>query len=304
MNPSGLAFTNVMYADDIMIFAKASSREVKAFDDCIEKYCYWLGQLINREKLGLIFSKLVTRERKRAIKVELNMKSISQQSIYLGAPLFTSRNWSKDFNFLQTRLESRLKDWRCKTLSWVGRCTLIKIVAQALPSYTFSSFDVPVNVCNKLDDASRRFWWNPKKEFGSFLAWKSWDSLCLPKGMSGLGFQKAKGINDAPLSKLTWMVLSNRESLCIQALRSKYKVSFDWLNCDPSKTASHTWKVIERLKCLVAKGACYKVGDGAIIDISKDHWVPWLPNFLPLPKDDSVNEALMVACLINKSSRT
>ena len=47
MNPSGLAFTNVMYADDIMIFAKANSREVKAFDDHIEKYCYWLGQLIN-----------------------------------------------------------------------------------------------------------------------------------------------------------------------------------------------------------------------------------------------------------------
>ena len=140
-------------------------------------------------------------------------------------------------------------------------------MAQALPNNTFSSFDVPVNVCNKLDAASRRFWWNPRKDSGQFIAWRSWDVLCLSKKKGGLGFRKAKSFNDALLSKLTWMVLSNKESICIQALRSKYKVRSDWLQKEPPKKSSQSWKAIERMKKLVAKGACFRVGDGAVIDI-------------------------------------
>ena len=62
MNVGGPSFTNVMYADDIMLFAKASRREVVTLNTCLEKYCDWSGQLINRDKSGVIFSKLVSRE--------------------------------------------------------------------------------------------------------------------------------------------------------------------------------------------------------------------------------------------------
>uniref|UniRef100_A0A2N9FV45 Reverse transcriptase domain-containing protein n=1 Tax=Fagus sylvatica TaxID=28930 RepID=A0A2N9FV45_FAGSY len=120
MNPFGPAFTHVMYADDLMLFAKATSREVLVLDDCLELYCQWSGQLVNRDKSGINFSKLVSRERKRAITEELNMKTISDHANYLGAPLFASRNSSKDFKFLQEKVESRLKGWRCKSLSWAG----------------------------------------------------------------------------------------------------------------------------------------------------------------------------------------
>ena len=122
-------------------------------------------------------------------------------------------------------------------------------------------------VYDKLDATMRRFLWNPKKVSGNYLAWKSWEHLCLPKAWGGLGFRKAKKSNEAFLAKLTWMVISNRKSLCMDALRSKYKVRSDWLRSDPVKSASQTWKAIERLKSLVASGACFLVGDGATIDI-------------------------------------
>ena len=70
------------------------------------------------------------------------------------------------------------------------------------------------------------------------------------------------------------------------------------------KSASQTWKAIERLKSLIASGACFLVGDGATIDIWKDPWVPWLPCFLPKPRIESDKESLMVACLINQTSRS
>ncbi len=59
MNTNGPTFTHVMYADDLMLFTKATTREVQVLDECLEKYCECFGQLINREKSGLIFSKLV-----------------------------------------------------------------------------------------------------------------------------------------------------------------------------------------------------------------------------------------------------
>ena len=100
------------------------------------------------------------------------------------------------------------------------------------------------------------------------------------------------------------MVISNSDSICMRALRSKFKVRSDWMHRDPPKNASKTWKAIEGLKSLIMKGACFIVGDGAVIDIWKDPWVPWLPNFFPQPKYETINERLVVSCLINQSTRT
>ena len=100
------------------------------------------------------------------------------------------------------------------------------------------------------------------------------------------------------------MVLSKRDSCCMNALRSKNKVSEDWMHDSPSKNAFHTWKAIEKLKNIIAMGACFIVGDGAVIDIWKDPWMSWLPNFVPQPKDESSMDRFVVSCLINQESRS
>jgi ribonuclease HI len=90
----------------------------------------------------------------------------------------------------------------------------------------------------------------------------------------------------------------------MQALRSKYKVRDDWLSVEPILNASPTWKAIEKLKGPIAKGACYLVDNGAVIDVWKDSWVLWLPNFIPQPKIENARESLVVSCLINQSTRS
>ena len=185
------------------------------------------------------------------------MKSLKQDAIYLGAPLLLSSTPSKDFKFLQDRLEAKLSGWRSKCLSWAGRCTLINSVAQTLPTYAMSIFNIPSKICDSLDAALRRFWWNPKTQDGRFLALKAWDKLCLPKGKGGLGFKKAKDTNRALLAKLAWMVASKRDSLCMMILRAKYKVRHDWLYKEPTKAASPIWKAIEGVKNIIVGGSCY-----------------------------------------------
>jgi hypothetical protein len=197
MNMAGPAFTHVMYLDDIMVFAKANCREVEALDECLETYCGWSGQKINWSKSGLIFSKSVERNMRRELKTLMDMKKVQQNVKYLGSHLFNSSSRIKDFKFLQEKVESRLLGWRCKALSWARRATIIKSVALALPTYTFSSADVPMAIYDKMDAAVRRFWWNPSNESGRFLAWKAWADLCIPRSIRGLGFRRAKHTNEA-----------------------------------------------------------------------------------------------------------
>lgn len=87
----------------------------------------------------------------------LNMKGLKPDADYLGAPLFLSKAPTKDFKYLQDRLDARLMGWRSKCLSWAGRSTLIKSIAQAMPTYAMSSFNIPTKICDKLDALARRF---------------------------------------------------------------------------------------------------------------------------------------------------
>jgi hypothetical protein len=106
MNIGGLAITHVMYADDIMLFMKAKRCETTTLNECLELYCTWSGQRINRGKSGLVFSKLSQRGLRRDLKHILQMKCLKNDAMYLGAPLFLTRHKSKDFKYLQDRLEA------------------------------------------------------------------------------------------------------------------------------------------------------------------------------------------------------
>lgn len=85
--------------------------------------------------------------------------------------------------------------------------------------------------------------------------------------MGDLGFKRAKDVNNALLAKLAWMIASKRDSLYISILRARYKVKHNWLHKDPPKADSPIWKAIKTTKKIVAKGACYLIGDGSTINV-------------------------------------
>ena len=117
-------------------------------------------------------------------------------------------------------------------------------------------------------------WCKPKEKEGRYIAWKGWNKLCQARCVDGLGFKKTREVNETLLAKFAWMVASGKQSLCMEVLRSKYKVKEDWLKAEPSKSASPTWRGIERAKKLIEKGACFLVGDGKSINVWVDPWVP------------------------------
>ena len=109
MNIGGPAITHVMYADNIMLFTNAKRCETETLNECLELYCTWFGQRINKGKSGLVFSKLSQRGLRRDLKHILQMKCLKNDAMYLRASLFLTRHKSKDFKYLQDRLEAWLK---------------------------------------------------------------------------------------------------------------------------------------------------------------------------------------------------
>lgn len=53
----GPAITRVMYANDIVLFSKATRRDAATLMKTLDKYCKWSGQAINMGKSGVYFSK-------------------------------------------------------------------------------------------------------------------------------------------------------------------------------------------------------------------------------------------------------
>jgi hypothetical protein len=61
-------------------------------------------------------------------------------------------------------------------------------VAQALPSYAMSCFQLTKNFYNDLQQMCARFWWgsyDDKKK----IHWKVWKDLCYSREQGGLGFR-------------------------------------------------------------------------------------------------------------------
>jgi hypothetical protein len=54
---SCLAIHHLLFADDLLIFGKATVSIVASVKSCLDKYCKWSGQLINSSKSSIRFSR-------------------------------------------------------------------------------------------------------------------------------------------------------------------------------------------------------------------------------------------------------
>ena len=85
-------------------------------------------------------------------------------------------------------------------LSRVGKEILIKVVAQSILTYTMSVFQLPMKLCDELDNLFTKFWWgqvsNERK-----IHWRNWDKLSTSKREGGMGFRDFRDFNLAMLAK-------------------------------------------------------------------------------------------------------
>ena len=120
------------------------------------------GQLLNRAKTSLFFSKITPTDIKEEFKRRFDAQVIRQHEIYLGLPSLVGRSKRNTFMELKEKLARKLAGWKEKLLSRAGKEILIKVVAQAVPTYTMSCFKLLDSICEELTSMVRNFWWGQK----------------------------------------------------------------------------------------------------------------------------------------------
>lgn len=185
------------------------------------------GKKINFDKSAMCFSPRTAERVKDDCGAVLNMAIVPCHERYLGLPTVTGKDKTKLFRGLADRVYQRVQGWDSKLLSKAGKEILIKAVAQSIPNYTMSVFQLPVGSCEEINRHLARFWWG--KSNGRGIHWRKWEKLCVPKSAGGVGFRELVGFNQALLCKQGLRLMMNTHSLVVKMLKAKYFPRRDFL---------------------------------------------------------------------------
>jgi hypothetical protein len=235
-----------LFADDLIIFAKATSSEAAIIKYCLNLYCSWSGQQVNVGKSSLLFSKNISDSTVHSIKGIFPYKLTSSASYYLWLPFIIGKSKKEAFQLVLDKVFHKIEGWRVKTLSQAGRTVLIKACAAAIPSYAMSTFVLPDSVCDTLDRQFKNFWWGFPEGKLNNLSLKFWSSICMPRSQGGLVIRDMKSTNLALIAKLGWKIFNNSDSIWVKYVQKKYISYGNFLSSPTHNSTSWLWKVIQK----------------------------------------------------------
>jgi hypothetical protein len=90
-------------------------------------------------------------------KFGLSRESWSEK--YLGLPVYVGQSKMKVFEYLKDRIWKRIQGWIEKMLSRAGKEILIKAIAQAIPTFAMSVFDLTKGLCEQMSAMICRYFW-------------------------------------------------------------------------------------------------------------------------------------------------
>ncbi|XP_057808675.1 uncharacterized protein LOC131023144 [Salvia miltiorrhiza] len=275
--------THLFYADDILIFCKASIQNAITIKRILGYYGDISGQICSVEKSFIYFGDKVPTQLRRPILNSLHFAPGLMPFNYLGVPIFQGRARALYFRAIHDRIINKFSRWKGRHLSMAGRLCLIKSVIQSSVTHSMLVYRWPKALIKDLDAKCRNFLWT-----GSTLkkatCTVSWSRVCASKGEGGLGVRSFEMMNKCFLMKLAWKIIKGKE-FGYNLMNSRYLNAHSRMS---STTASSSiWLGIRHeIDDIVDDTYCH-VGSGHMTNFWLDDWLGYviaekcgLPTFL------------------------
>ncbi|RYQ97763.1 hypothetical protein Ahy_B08g093845 [Arachis hypogaea] len=292
LNRGGPKLSHLCFADDIVLFGKASMEQVEVVWGILDLFCKCSGQKVNYVKSCVYFSNNMCFARKKELSDALGMRLTNNMGKYLGVPLLHGRSKKEDFQFILDRMANRLSSWKAKNLSLAGKVTLTQSALASIPSYVMQTMKLPLSICDSIDKICRNFLWRSVSS-GRKLHLMSWEKVCLPKSQGSLGLKPARVLNNANLMKLAWKLIHNKDALWVNIVRSKYECGDDSLPLITKHlSSSNAWKGIFHVWKKFADNLVWRLGSGENVNFWIDHWMPGVHHLIDFAQPEVVSDML------------
>ncbi|KAI9160304.1 hypothetical protein LWI28_006978 [Acer negundo] len=258
--------SHLFFTDDSIVFSKASIESGIQIKEILRLYEKASGQQVNLQKSSITFSPNVTNELRMDIQNSLGISDHYSHDCYLGLLTLVGRNRTKTFQDIKDKVWRRVRSWKRKLFSLGGKEVLIKAVAQAIPNYIMSIFQIPFGLCKELNSIIFKFWWGTK-DGKRKISWIKWETMCFPKSHGGLGFKDLYAFNQALLAKQAWCLLISPSSLAGRILKAKYYKNGNFLQASFKPGGSYIWRSILWGREILHKGLRWQVGNGEHIKV-------------------------------------
>ncbi|KAA3461390.1 reverse transcriptase [Gossypium australe] len=150
-----ISVSHLFFADDNVLFGKASIEGTNNMKNVIKEYENVSGQLVNFDKSLIYFSGNVGRI--------LGVRISNNPERYLGLPIMVGRRKKHAFVDIKEHFVKLLDNWSVRFLLAGGNEVFLKFVLQAVPIYALQCFKLPISFCQELESIMCKFWWRNSK---------------------------------------------------------------------------------------------------------------------------------------------
>lgn len=151
--------SHLLFADDALLFFKANSEQANKIRALLQRFEEGTGQQLSPAKCSLLTRENIETQQREDIRLILRMEKVHFEAKYLGLSTPDGHQKNERFQPLQERFGKRMTMWSEKHLSSAGKEVLIKSVAQAIPTYIMSVFQLSPTFCEELARGVRKYWW-------------------------------------------------------------------------------------------------------------------------------------------------
>ncbi|XP_020683953.1 uncharacterized protein LOC110100685 [Dendrobium catenatum] len=192
------------------------------------------------QKSGILFGLAVKKGRRKICKI-MNFKEV-QEFTYLGTKVALRRLKISYFQLIVEKALNMLNVWGGKLISLAGKITLVKSVLLSYPIFHTALSLVPKKILYEVEKACRDFIWS-KSECKKGMHYVSWEMMCKPKKLGGLGISSCSAKAGPLRVKLSLRYCQEKNSLMHKVLFPKYgPIMVDDYN---RRGGSSSWKLIQ-----------------------------------------------------------